>query len=430
MKTMDFICTKSTLAGSVAVPGSKSHTIRAVTIAMLANGQSIITAPLVSADTLSAVSAATALGAVADLQEGKWLIRGVGPVPRPSRETIDVGNSGTTLNVMMGAAALMTPDHAVVFTGDKQIQRRPAGPLIQALNDLGASAVCHHHNGCPPLTVRGRMTGGVTSVEARSSQYVTSLLLSCPLADGDTELQVPLLFEQMYVRMTMDWLEWQDIRFSHDSMRRFRIPGGQCYRPFERRIPADFSTATFFFGAGALPGNDVTCHGLDMQDSQGDKAVVEYLRAMGAGVETAGGSVRIYGRPLHGIEIDMNDTPDALPMMAVVACFAQGTTVLRNVAQARIKETDRIAVMAGELRKMGADIEEREDGLVIRESKLCGAEVDGHDDHRVVMSLALAGMNCGGRTTVHTAEAAGVTFPEFATLMTGLGGQLTAAEAP
>jgi 3-phosphoshikimate 1-carboxyvinyltransferase len=177
--------------------------------------------------------------------------------------------------------------------------------------------------------------------------------------------------------------------------------------------------------AGALGDNDVVLRGLDMNDSQGDKAVVDYLRQMGADVEVQDDLIRVRGGELHGTELDLNATPDALPMMAVVGCFAKGKTTLANVPQARIKETDRIAVMCAELSRMGARIRELEDGLVIEESDLAGTELDGHDDHRVVMALAVAGLASRGETVIDSAEAVEVTFPTFLNCMTGLGANLS-----
>jgi len=423
---MNFICEQSALHGAVTMPGSKSHTIRAVAIASLADGTSTIDAPLCSADTQSAAEAFGLLGAEVRVQADRWEITGTGAALHPKQDTIDVGNSGTTLHVLMGAAGLLPEASRVTLTGDRQIRSRPSGPLIRALNDLGASATSVQGNDCAPVVVGGRLRGGRTVVEAKSSQYVTSLLLACPLADGDTIIDVPVLFEKPYIEMTLDWLAGQDVKVQGGGLSRFQVTGGHSYRPFHCRIPADFSSATFFFGAGALPGNDVSCLGLDMGDSQADKAVVEYVRAMGAAVTVSGQTIGVRARQLDGIEIDMNATPDALPVMAVLGCFAGGRTVLRNVAHARIKETDRIAVMACELRKMGARIDELEDGLIVHESALQGAAVDGHEDHRVVMALALAGLNCPGTTTVAAAEAAGITFPTFHTLMQSIGGRLTA----
>lgn len=424
---MKFICQPSELRGTAAIPGSKSHTIRAVMIAALAPGESVIEAPLVSADALSAAAAAEILGAQISRTPERWVIRGTGGTFTFRDDVIDTGNSGTTMNILLGVAALQgTRD--LTLTGDHQIQRRPSGHLADALNQLGASVVSVRGNGCPPFRVRGPIKGGHATLAAPSSQYLTSLLLACPLAEGDSTIEVTTLKEASYVQMTLDWLHFQGIRVEHDGLQRFHVAGRQAYRPFQRRIPADFSSASFFLCAGALGRNEVTSTGLDMADAQGDKAVVDYLRRMGADIAVDGDRIRVRGRGLHGVELDLDDTPDALPVMAVTACFAEGTTVLKNVAHARIKETDRIAVMATELRKLGADIEERPDGLVIHGRKpLRGAAVEGHGDHRVVMALALAGTAMPGPLTVSTAEAAGVTFPAFAGLMRGLGASLQEA---
>ena len=422
---MDFVCKPSRLQGCARIPGSKSHTIRAVVIAGLADGESMVEAPLVSADTRSAAAGMQALGARVEYSDPeRWRVVGCGGAPRARADTIDVGNSGTTLRVLLGTAALLR-DGSVRLTGDEQIRRRPAQPLADALTALGADVASVHANGCAPFDVRGRLRGGETSVECVTSQYLSSLLLACPLADGDSLIHVPVLNEAPYVQLTLDWLAAQRIDVQHEQMRVFHIRGGQTYTSFARPVPADFSSATFFFGAGALPGNRVTSLGLDMRDSQPDKAVVEYVRRMGAVVEVAGDRVTVTADRLEGAEFDLNETPDALPLMAVLGCLATGRTVLRNVAHARIKETDRIAVMCRELRRMGATVEELPDGLVVRESRLRGAPLDGHGDHRVVMALALAGMCCDGETTVTTAEAAGVTFPNFAELITSLGGQIS-----
>jgi 3-phosphoshikimate 1-carboxyvinyltransferase len=267
------------------------------------------------------------------------------------------------------------------------------------------------------------LRGGHTSIECRNSQYLTSLLLACPFAPGDSDIDVPLLYERPYVGMTLDWLEAVGIHVQRQGWEHFHVPGGQSLKPFTRRIAADFSSATFFLAAGALGNNSIVCEGLDMADSQSDRAVVDFLRQMGAKVDVGADAISVSAAPLTGIDIDMNDCPDALPMMAVVGCFARGTTRLINVPQARIKETDRIAVMACELRKLGAKIEELEDGLVIHESQLRGAAVNGHHDHRVVMSLAIAGSLIGD-TAIATAEAAAITFPTFSTLYTSLGGDI------
>lgn len=424
---MNFLCQSAPLRGDVVIPGSKSHTIRAVMIAGMATGESVIEAPLVSADALSAAHGVTCLGATVDKQSGVWRVKGNGGDLRVWPPLIDTGNSGTSTNILLGLCSLLKRGQ-VTLTGDEQIQRRPCAQLAKSLQELGARLECVRGNGCPPYRVCGGLYGGGTTLEAKSSQYLTSLLLACPLAPADSHITVPVLFEKPYVQMTLDWLAAQGIRLEQNGLQEFQVRGGQQYRAFSKRIPADFSSATFFLCAGALGSNAVTCVGMDMNDSQGDKAVVDYLKAMGADVTVAGDRVTVRGRGLTGVELDLDATPDALPMMAVTACFAKGKTVLRNVAHARIKETDRIKVMAVELGKLGAKVEELPDGLVIHESRLRGAAVEGYGDHRVVMSMAVAASAIPGETRISTAEAAGVTFPEFADLMRGLGARITATE--
>ena len=419
---MKLVIHKSELAGSVEIPGSKSHTIRAVVIASLADGTSYIRAPLVASDTLAAIKACRLLGAEI-LEQDDWVVRGVGGRPKVPDDVIDVGNSGTTLYITLGTASLV--NGCSVFTGDEQTRRRPAGPLIDALNSLGARLESTRGSGMPPIIVRGPMRGGDVRLDgSKTSQYLTSLLVNCPLAAGDSRVEVENLIEKPYVEMTLQWLSDQGIELENDNFERFTIPGKQAYKPFDKSIPADFSSATFFMCAAAITGADLTLLGLDMNDTQGDKAVAEMLGAMGAKVESTEGGIRIAGGTLKGTELDLNDTPDALPALAVTGCFAEGETRLVNVPQARLKETDRIAVMREELQKMGADIEELSDGLVIRGKPLHAAPVNGRHDHRVIMALAVAGLCLEGETTVCTAEALDVTFPTFVELMKSVGADM------
>ena len=420
---MKLTARKSKLSGSVRIPGSKSHTVRAVAIASLAEGTSRIREPLVASDTLSAFNAYRLLGAET-LRQDDWVVRGVGGRPRVPDNVIDVGNSGTTLYIALGSAALV--DGCTVFTGDDQIRRRPAQPLIDALNSLGARVESTRGNGMAPIIVRGPMTGGSIKLDgSKTSQYLTSLLINCPLAKGETVIEVENLVETPYVEMTLRWLEEQGIELKNDSFQRFIVPGGQGYKAFDKAIPADFSSATFFMCAAAITGSELTLLGLDMNDTQGDKAVAGMLSEMGAKVEQVSDGLRIVGGPLKGGEFDLGNTPDALPALAVTACFAEGETRLVNVPQARLKETDRISVMREELAKMGADIEELPDGLVIRGSTLKPSYVHGHSDHRVIMALAVAGLALDGETTVSTAEALNVTFPNFVELMTSAGAEMS-----
>ncbi|MBW8036571.1 MAG: 3-phosphoshikimate 1-carboxyvinyltransferase, partial [Planctomycetes bacterium] len=308
--------------------------------------------------------------------------------------------------------------------GDEQICSRPVGPLLKALAKLGAGAVSAKGNDKAPLEISGTLTGGKVEIECITSQYLSSLLLAAPLAQGDTEIEVTLLNEPDYVQITLDWLDEQQIQYENDDMRVFRIRGGQKYRAFDKTIPADFSSATFFLCAGALLDADITLKGLDFTDSQPDKAVASYLKTMGADISIAADTVKIKGSKLKGIEIDMNATPDALPAMAVCAAFAEGTTKLVNVVQARSKETDRIKCMAEELKKLGSNVEELPDGLIIHGAKLSASSLDGRSDHRIVMALSVAAMALEGQSVIDTAEAVNVTFPDYVELMRKLGANM------
>ena len=423
---MKLFTAKSTLNGRVSIPGSKSHTIRAVAIASLAQGQSSIQRPLISSDTVSAVECYSALGSRIDTKDKKnWVVQGTANLVSAPAEPVDVGNSGTTLRVAAGSAALSHSSDPIILTGDQQIQSRPIEPLLQALRDLGADAKSLKGNGMAPISIQGRLKGGTTTLECITSQYLSSLLLACPLAEKNSTINVTLLNEPDYVQMTLDWLDKQQIRYENDDFKRIKVYGNQTYKGFEEAIAADFSSATFFLCAGAILDADITLEGLDFTDSQPDKAVVDYLKDMGADVEMSEKGVRVRKSQLKGIEIDMNRTPDALPAMAVTAAYAQGTTKLVNVAQARNKETDRITCMAEELAKLGIKTEEQPDGLIIHGGKIQPARTDGRHDHRIVMALSLAGMALEtGQIEIDTAEAMNVTFPDYVELMNSIGANM------
>jgi len=422
---MKLFIRKSQLKGEAAIPASKSHTIRAVTIASLAQGSSIIRRPLTSSDTASAVACYRALGAEIDTTEpDMWKVTGVGGKVSAPAETIDIGNSGTSLRIALGSAALAPAGQKTTFTGDEQIRSRPLGPLMNSLNDLGAKCKSLKGDGKAPVEVTGGLIGGKTAIECKTSQYLTSLLLCTPLAAHDSEIDVTALNEPGYVRMTLDWLDRQGIEYENQAMRWFKIKAGQAYRAFDEKICADFSSATFFLCAAALCGDEVALTGLDFADSQPDKAVVDYLKRMGADITIGANSITVKAAPLKGIEIDMNQTPDALPAMAVTAAFAEGTTKLFNVPQARSKETDRIKCMAEELKKMAIGVEELPDGLIITGGNPGPADFNGHSDHRIVMALAVAALAAEAHSTVDTAEAMNVTFPDFAVLMKSIGADM------
>jgi 3-phosphoshikimate 1-carboxyvinyltransferase len=419
---------------TVRVPASKSHTIRRLLIAAFAKGVSVIEHPLDSLDARSCLAVCRALGAeIVETTErdgtgiAAWTVKGIGGRGGilADGKPLDVGNSGTSLFLALAMASL--GDKSVTFTGDAQIARRGAGPLLQALRELGVNVVAAQ-NGCVPITVRGPWRGGNCAVECPTSQYLSALLLAAPLAPPGvvSEIEVPLLNEKPYVGMTLSYLDAQGINYKKAAdFSRFTVYGGSEYAPASGPVCGDFSSAAFPACAAAVSGGSVTLLGLDPDDCQGDKAFFSMLRQMGARVEwerrcDGGWELRVAAasKLRGGADFDLNETPDMLPAAAVAAAYAEGETCLVNVEHARIKECDRIAAMKAELTKLGVDCAERPDGLVIRGGKKPrGGSVDGHGDHRVVMALAACAAGAAGEVSVSTAEAADVTYPGFLGLL-------------
>jgi len=410
---MKWVVRKSQLSGSIAIPSSKSHTIRALLVGTLAPGTSRIRKPLLTGDGASALGAARSLGATTGREGDIFTINGRGDDFDRGADFFDMGNSGTGTNLFTSAAALGSKTRR--FDGDASLRSRPFRPLLDALVSLGARYSCHRENGDLPFTISGPLRGGKTVVSGASSQFLSSLLFSCPLIRrGETDITVTNIKEIPYVELTLWWLEKQGITVTYSpDYSTFHIPGDQSYTPFDMMVPADFSSATFAAVGAALTGGPMTLHGLDFTDPQGDKGVFDILSAAGASVEHSEGVTVSSKKPLGSSVMDLDSMPDALPALSVLATAMEGESRIVNVAHARIKETDRIAVMREELSKMGAHVTETADGLIIRKSDLRGAVVNGHDDHRVVMALALAGCCANGETIIETAQAASVTYPTF-----------------
>ncbi len=417
--------------GTARIPASKSHTIRRLIIAALTDGVSRIEMPLSSLDTLSCLSVCRALGADVSEDSHGWTVKGIVRKENgsfdftPRTQALDVGNSGTTLFLAISAAAL--GDAPITFTGDEQIKRRSAAELLSALRELGVMAESAP-DGCAPITVRGPWKGGACRVECQTSQYLSALLIAAPLAPCVTEIAVPILNEKPYIEMTLSYLDRLGVSYKADAdFSRFKIKGGTTYHPLQGAVPADFSSAAFPAAAALVSGGTVSLAGLDPNDTQGDKAFFDMVKRMGAEIEwrenAADWELVVQSRPLKGGVFDLNATPDLLPVMAVMAAFAQGETRLVNAAHARIKETDRIAVMAAELGKLGVSCAETPDGLVIQGrgavtgGAISGGAVDGHGDHRIVMALAAAALGASAPVVIDGAEAARVTYPEFLRLI-------------
>ncbi len=412
---------KSILNGELAVPGSKSHTIRAIAAALMAEGTSIVRAPLDSADTRSTLEAAKLLGAKVCEHLDRWEITGIGGRITDPKQVINMGNSGTGLRILSGIAG--TADCKITFDGDASLRSRPMGQLTDALNNLGVKV--ETRGGKCPVSIQGPLQGGKTEVVGTSSQFLTSLLFACSFAQNDTEIFPVNLQEKPYVEITLGWLKRLGVEVeAAPDMSYFKVPCGQKFKAFDWTIPADFSTAAFPLGAGVITGGEVRIKNLDFDDLQGDKAVFDFVEQFGGKVERSAEYTRVSSGELHAVELDLNATPDALPLLAVIAACAKGTSRFFNVAQARIKETDRITCMTCELRKMGIEVQELPDGMIIHGGKLQGAELESYDDHRIVMALTVAALAADGESVINDAESAAVTYPDFIADFRALGADI------
>ena len=402
---------------TIWIPGSKSQTIRALLIASFSRGKSTIINPLISSDTLSTANALKTLGVKIDYDEGKKLFRvdaeniGKGF----DKVTLDLGNSGTGTYLLLGLAASLEKE--ITITGDESLSSRPIAPLAKAYEDLGAEVSTN--DGFLPVTIKGPLKGGRTEIECRTSQYLSSLLLASVLCSADVEITCPLLYEKPYVAITLSWLDRQGISYEiSDDYLHSRVKGGQTFHAGQFTVSGDYSSASFFFALAAASGKSVTVLGLDRYDSQGDKRVLDVLQAMGCSVVWVENGVMVKGpEHLKGGTFDINDIPDALPILAAISTLAESDVRLTNVPQARIKETDRIRVMHDELTKLGAKVTEEDDGLIIHSgSKLHGGKVSGHKDHRIIMALSILGVLIDG-IEIDDTKHASVTFPTFFTLL-------------
>ncbi|MBN2518437.1 MAG: 3-phosphoshikimate 1-carboxyvinyltransferase [Candidatus Altiarchaeota archaeon] len=413
------------LEGEAKAPPSKSYTHRAIILSGLARGTSKINDPLLSADPLASMEAIRAGGAQVRVGKGSLVIKGNDGVVKVPKKTVDVENSGTTIRIMTSVFSLC--DKEVVLTGDESIRKRPMQPLLDALSQIGVETTST--NGNPPVSVKGPMKGGICRIRGDvSSQYISGLLISCPLAKKDTTVEITTeLRSRPYLDLTLDQLRRFGGRIDNQDYKRFMIKGNQSYKATDYTVEGDYSGAAFILAAAALIDSKVMVRNLFKDSKQGDKKIIEILRKMGADLKVGKDSVAVKGgSPLSGIEVDLSQTPDLLPIMSVLGSLAQGKTIIRNVEHARIKECDRIDAMAKGLTKMGARLKEKRDGFEIDGvDSLSGAEVQAFNDHRIVMALAVAGLRAKGKTVIDSAESVAVSFPNFLEVMKTLGANIS-----
>ncbi len=412
----------SSVRGRVRAPPSKSYTHRAFLLAALSGGPCGIERPLYSEDTEATLAAIEALGASAERTKDGVRIE-CGGLCVPSR-AIDARNSGTTLRLLTGVAALL--DGSTVLTGDESLRKRPMGPLLDGLRQLGARARAHGADGRPPVEVTGPMRGGSATVPGSvSSQFLSSLLIACPLAAAPTHLHVtPPILSEPYVEVTQHLVR----RFGVDVPGEgtdYDIPGGQHYRARDFEVPGDFSSAAFLLVASAVSDGDAVVQGLDASLPQGDRRIVELLREFGADVAVKPDAVGVRGGSLQAQTVDIGATPDLFPVLAVLASQARGESRFVNGAHLRLKESDRIDSTVAFLKAMGADIQGTPDGCVVRgPARLQGAVVDSLGDHRILMAAAVAGLVAASPVEITEPDAYRVSYPTFLEDFRALGADL------
>lgn len=401
----------------IAVPGSKSITQRALIAAALAAGDSRLLGPLASEDTHYTATALRAMGILVEEEEGGWVVKGQGGrIATPAAE-IFLGNNGTATRFLTSVAALGHGEFLI--TGERRMEERPIHPLMAALTGWGVDIRSIKDTGCPPLAIKAAgVEGGKTVLpEGKSSQYLSSLLLIAPYARQLAELEVRgEVFSKPYVAMTLAVMAAFGVEVeAKPDYSAFAVRPG-VYRPLEYQVEGDASSASYFWAAAAVTGGRVTVTNVPNPSLQGDTALVGMLAQMGCRVDNSGRGITVVGpEKLTGIEVDMADCPDVAPTLAVVAACAHGRTVIKNIAHLRIKECDRLHVMAVELAKLGVQVEEGEDYLAIEgrgSAVLHGAEIATYHDHRIAMCFAVAGLVVPG-VRVQGEECVAKSFPDF-----------------
>jgi 3-phosphoshikimate 1-carboxyvinyltransferase len=429
--------TRGPLDGRVSVPGSKSITNRALLLAALADGESRLSGGLESDDTVvmrAALDAmgigleATASGAGAgggDKDRDEiWVVRGRGGRFDLPDHALDCGNSGTTVRFL--TAALTLAPGPIVVDGNARMRERPISDLVESLRALGAELTIEGEADCPPVRIHGGgLPGGAAVIDgSRSSQYVSAVAQVAPYAERDVELAFKdgIIVSRPYIDLTLDVMRAFGAEAEWRGDEKLWIKAGQPYQSRDYTIEPDASSAAYPFCAAAIAGGRVSVSGIPADSLQADFKILGLLERMGCRVERQDDTVSVTGPSdgLHSLgEIDMNDFPDAVLAYAVVALFANGPTTIKNVANLRIKETDRLAALETELRKLGAHVEAGPDSLHIQPAPMRGAEIETYDDHRMAMSVALAGLRVPGVTILDPA-CVSKTWPDYFSALSGL----------
>jgi 3-phosphoshikimate 1-carboxyvinyltransferase len=401
-------------------PGSKSLTNRALPLAALAEGESVLTGPLESDDTAAMLDGLRALGAQIDTSTPAWRVRGMAGRPQAPAAPLHTRNSGTTARFLTAIATLAPGP--VTIDGDPRMRQRPIDDLTDALTALGASLEIAGTGGCPPVRLHGGgLPGGKAEIDARrSSQFVTAVLLAAPYAAADTTLSFRdgTLVSRPYVELTLEVMRAFGAETGWTREGGLHVRAGRGYRAREYAIEPDASAAAYPFCAAAIAGGRVRVEGIPATSIQADLALLPILERMGCRVERGADYTVLEGPdgPLRGVDVDMNALPDAALALAVVALFAEGETCIRNVANLRIKETDRLAALETELRKLGAGAVASANALRITPAPLVGAEISTYHDHRMAMAFSLAGLRVPG-VVIRDPACVSKTWPEYFSML-------------
>jgi 3-phosphoshikimate 1-carboxyvinyltransferase len=421
----NYIVSPSTLFGSIELPTSKSHSIRAIIFASLAEGKSRLRKLLDSPDIHAALKACELFGAKITLSNELIEIEGThGKFHTPSHE-IDSGNSGQVLRFIGALAAL--GEGETTLTGDDSIKtNRPVKPLLEALNQLGAQTKSAE-KGHAPISIKGPAHAERIVMKGEDSQPVSGILMLASLLKGTTEIEVLDAGEKPWIDLTLYWLRRFNVEITHKNYSHYTIKGPTRFKSFDYTVPGDFSSATFPVAAAFATRSKITLKNLDMDDVQGDKKFFEALEKMGARFEYDKKKKEMHvdgTQTLKGAVLDINDHIDSITILAVLGCLAEGTTEIINAQIARKKESDRIECITKELQKMNADIKERPDGLIIKKSNLKDATVISHHDHRIAMSLTIAGLIAQGSTIVQGVDCIKKSYPNFVEDLKHLGAKI------
>ncbi len=416
---MDAYISPAALSGAVEAISSKSYAHRLLIAAALSCAPSSVHCPTLSEDIWATVHCLNAMGAEITYAAPAFAVT---PITTPTKGVLDCGECGTTLRLLLPVVCALGAGGAL--TGRGRLPQRPLSPLYEELIAQGAVL---SPQGTFPLTVGGQLRPGHYTLAANvSSQFVSGLLFALPLLQGDSTLTLTGTVESRpYLDMTLDVLQLFGVTISvSQDGRTFAIPGTQRLTPpAQTTVEGDWSNGAFWLAAGAL-GAGVTIHNLNPNSRQGDRAVVDILRQFGAQLTWRGTSITAQGAPLMGQDIDCAQIPDLVPILAVVAAFAQGRTRFYNAQRLRIKESDRIATVCALLTALGGVVEETADGLIVTGAPLTGGTIDSFNDHRIAMAAAVAALGCSAPVTLTQANAVEKSYPHFFADYVKLGGAM------